>query len=128
MSIHHPPTNKYQPPRQWIYIFTDYERFKIGRSSNPDARLKQMRTASSRKIDVINTIEVTDSILAEKFLHTLLHRRRVRGEWFDLDTESEALIRYALHSAGLLADGEEPDDPQEIVTDHANYIKMGVER
>lgn len=125
MSIHHPqPTSKYPPLRQWIYIFTDYERFKIGRSSNPDARLKQMRTASSRKIDVISTFEVTDGILAERFLHTLLHRRRVRGEWFDLDNESEALILYALHSAGLLVDAI-MDDPQEIIDDHTRFIRSG---
>ncbi len=79
-------------PFTWVYLIYDPHTmlFKIGRSDNPEARLKQLQTPAS-----YGTIPAapTDYMLIEAWLmpesreaelHTYYQRCRIRGEWFDL--------------------------------------------
>lgn len=65
-----------------IYFITDYNHslVKIGRSTDPVARLKQLQCGSA---DILEIIAIFDELV---FKETALHRRfksdRLHGEWF----------------------------------------------
>lgn len=80
-------------PFTWVYLIYDpYTRlFKIGRSDNPAARLKQLQNQSS--YGTVAAAPCADYQLleawlcaevVEKMLHDELAGVRVRGEWFDI--------------------------------------------
>ena len=59
--------------------------FKIGRSKNPQRRLKQLQTGSPHRLKLLLIVENQGTI--EKKLHRRLQKYRSRrnGEWFDFD-------------------------------------------
>lgn len=59
--------------------------FKVGRSKNPERRLKQLQTGSPYKLKLICVLE--NKGYQEKLLHSQLNEsgRRCKGEWFDFD-------------------------------------------
>lgn len=59
---------------------------KIGISSNPAERLKQLQTGNSSKLELVAFIEAADGFKSEKRLHLLNADKHIRGEWFDATT------------------------------------------
>lgn len=59
--------------------------YKIGVSKNPKKRLKQLQTASSSKLTLINKYKSNRYSKIEKTLHRLYNHGSKIGEWFDLD-------------------------------------------
>jgi hypothetical protein len=58
-------------------------RVKIGYSKNPDRRLRELQTGSSRTLVIYSRIEgVTKE--AEREIHNLCREHRRAGEWFDM--------------------------------------------
>jgi len=59
---------------------------KIGRSKNPQRRLKQLQTGSPFKLKMLLVLEGKGSI--EKSLHERLveFKQDCKGEWFDFDS------------------------------------------
>jgi hypothetical protein len=55
-------------------------RIKIGSSSNPDARLKQLQTGSSNELILLCTLPGSEN--EEKALHEMFGQYRTSGEWF----------------------------------------------
>ncbi len=64
---------------------------KIGFTTDVDQRLRQLQTASPLPLKLIEITIGTQAI--EAFLHRVLHRHHVRGEWFRLHPDD---ISYAL--------------------------------
>lgn len=80
-------------PFSWIYLIYDpYTKlYKIGKSDNPDARLKQLSSPSN--YGTIPACPTQYHLLeawlcpeeTERELHQAFNAVRIRGEWFDLD-------------------------------------------
>ena len=56
---------------------------KIGRSTDPDVRLKQLQTGNPSKLKLIHVFEEIG--YKEKIYHELLKEFRIKGEWFSYD-------------------------------------------
>lgn len=80
--------------RTYIYVISDRQgRFKIGRSDNPEKRLRQLQTGNSKKLEIIGITK--GDIWLEKRLHKMFLLHREKGEWFSLSPEAvEFLLDY----------------------------------
>jgi hypothetical protein len=58
---------------------------KIGYSSNPDARLKQLQTGNPYSLDLITSIQ--GDISLERELHKKFNHLKLQGEWFEYTDE-----------------------------------------
>lgn len=58
--------------------------YKIGKSINPEFREKTL-SSQTPKIKLIN--KCLESIVSERYLHSLFSNKNIRGEWFNLDME-----------------------------------------
>lgn len=76
---------------QMTYLLTDGRLFKIGKSINPEKRLKQLQTANP----FINMVCFGNGV-SEKYLHHLLFSDRITLEWFDLSEEKIETIKRLL--------------------------------
>ena len=75
------------PRRGWVYVLHCDGFHKIGISTgSPDCRARNMQTGNPHLITVLFQIRHDDIDDAEKRLHVTFDDRRVRGEWFELDT------------------------------------------
>lgn len=74
-----------------IYLVSDGEFIKIGKSVNPHRRLKQLQTGSNEKLFLIATYDIPDYM--EKRLHHLLRRfkSRLKSEWFHFPDQKQML-------------------------------------
>lgn len=71
-----------------IYLISDNEsRYKIGFSSNPKSRLKQLQTGGATVYDLLYEIECNHTTKVEKTLHRYYAQYRRHGEWFELIEE-----------------------------------------
>ncbi|MFW5847331.1 MAG: GIY-YIG nuclease family protein [bacterium] len=69
----------------YLIMSIDEGYYKIGISKNPQKRLKQLQTASSSKLNLIETYKSHRYSKIEKALHRLFNHGSKIGEWFDLD-------------------------------------------
>ena len=87
-----------------IYFIKTADRgfVKIGQARDPEARLKQLQTASPDELEIIATIPdyYGDT---EKELHARFKDDRYRGEWFRYSRE----IRQYLVESRCILDGED---------------------
>jgi hypothetical protein len=74
---------------EYCYLMTDGVYYKIGKSINPNQRLKQLKTANPN----INLIDYTDKI-KEKDLHKLYINSKVDLEWYNLKQNQVNDILY----------------------------------
>lgn len=58
---------------------------KIGRSKDPERRLKHHQTSSPYDLWLIMRLPVANSVDVESKLQNYLSSRHVRGEWYELD-------------------------------------------
>lgn len=71
------------------YLIYDGRNYKIGKSANPDKRLKEIKTANY-KAELVCSSEY----VPEKFLHEVFAHRSAGGEWFNLlDSDVEVIIK-----------------------------------
>jgi hypothetical protein len=72
--------------------------YKIGISTNPNKRLKQLQTGSPQDILIVSVFESKHPFKTEKILHNTLHSKKapedfeynfeyLKGEWFSLSAE-----------------------------------------
>jgi hypothetical protein len=76
----------------YIYVIGTEKRQKIGFSSDPSARLKQLQTGNPESLQLHYRISVPEDQvkLLERFLHKDIGYKRIKGEWFDM-TKDEAI-------------------------------------
>jgi hypothetical protein len=74
----------------FVYAITDGTSIKLGTSKgHPRARMADLQTGSSRELILL----AYDARTTEKQVHRLLHRHRLRGEWFRPHPQVLALVR-----------------------------------
>jgi hypothetical protein len=85
----------------FVYVVRgDHNLVKIGTTTNPRARLAQLRTSSAFPIDYSYIAVTPDNSgpLIEGAAHDLLDRHRLNGEWFDVAPEmAVAALSAAAH-------------------------------
>lgn len=87
-----------------IYLMGNDERpglTKIGRSSEPLRRIKELQTGNSDKLHIIVSYYVRDAEQVEKALHFFLGDTRVNGEWFELEWKHLLPLSTLLRSMSL---------------------------
>lgn len=84
----------------YIYIIASNKDgpVKIGRSNNPDRRLKQLQTGQDKTLYIFHKELVADDEInqMERAIHKTIGYKRAKGEWFHVSVD-EAIdeIRYA---------------------------------
>src|SRR5258707_14792935 len=97
-----PKQNKPSEPMTGSFLYVirgDHNMCKVGVTTNPSARLAQLRTASAFPID-FSYIAVTPGtgFGIEQGAHAMLASHRCNGEWFDVPPEmAVAAIAGAAH-------------------------------
>jgi len=80
----------------YIYLLKSQENgyYKIGKSVNPDRRIKTLQTGNPEKIDLVLKVKVFDRFSAkiESALHSQYSYLNKNGEWFNLSLEDELLF------------------------------------
>lgn len=74
------------------YFISDGARVKIGKSTNPSARLKQLQVGSATKLQLLITIQGD----YEAVYHDMFHDRRISGEWFIWDDAATDLVFFII--------------------------------
>lgn len=92
----------------FVYVISDGDHVKVGRSDNPTTRLSSLQTGTTKKLALLHQFGCARPKLVEARVHEELSDRRVTGEWFLVSPE-EAI---AAISAAHIAIGEgEPEPP-----------------
>jgi hypothetical protein len=73
-----------------IYFIKSKKFVKIGVSSDPNSRLKELQTGNPFKLKIAATIP--GHFATEKELHNIFERFRMEGEWFRYDAHLRACI------------------------------------
>lgn len=70
----------------YVYLIRSKEtnRYKIGKSKNPEKRLKQLQTGSSEQLELIEKFQSKYPFLIESTMHNRYSYVKMIGEWFDL--------------------------------------------
>lgn len=72
----------------YLYILQSGNYLKIGISKNhPRQRVKQLQTGSAQEIKLLKFYKRRNYKELEKYLHYKFKRRRIRGEWFDIELQ-----------------------------------------
>lgn len=77
-----------------IYLITDGDRIKIGKSKHPQKRLAQLQTGCGLRLRIVSVFDLPDYY--EKRLHRMLRFNRAKNEWFTLDNETVAWLQEYL--------------------------------
>jgi hypothetical protein len=115
-----------RPPQEGSFVYVvrgEHGLAKIGVTTNPNARLATLRTASGFPIDfafVGSADSANSAFRIEREAHRVLDRHRVEGEWFDIPVElAIATVWAAAASLGeRLTDAECPA-PRSIFSRHS---------
>lgn len=86
-----------------VYLIREEEYFKIGHTSNFARRIGSLRTANPRDLDIVAFIETINRAQAKRLehaLHTLFALKRVKGEWFELNSEDVEFFKEYQKSTG----------------------------
>ena len=86
--------NKKKEIPGYVYLLrsnTGY--YKIGRTKDPDNRLKVFGVKLPFEVGFAALIQSSDMVQMEKDLHELYEAKRVNGEWFDLSPEDVEYIK-----------------------------------
>ncbi len=70
-----------------IYIIEAVEQkaYKIGYTANVEQRLGDLQVGAFFDLRIVHTFE-TENIEAEKLLHKIFRNKKIRGEWYGLDS------------------------------------------
>jgi len=74
-------------PRASLYLISDGTYTKIGVTDSLMTRLAQLQTGNARQLRVIYEKPLANAYGIETQLHNSLYQYKMKGEWFDLDTD-----------------------------------------
>jgi hypothetical protein len=91
---HEPKPKVVGSGKKGVYLITDGEFFKIGKSTNIPNRIKTLQTSNPRKLTLISQYDpmLIGIDLMERRLHEHFKESRTNGEWFDLQITGEDFI------------------------------------
>ena len=72
---------------RYLYLLRCNKYYKIGISSSLEQRIDYLQIGNPYEIDLLMAVKIGNSLESEKLLHERFSHRRVRGEWFELDTK-----------------------------------------
>lgn len=72
-------------PDGYVYVLAAGPHYKIGRATNIDRRLKQLKIQLPFEAKLIHSIRCENHAESERYWHERLHQYRCNGEWFALD-------------------------------------------
>lgn len=82
------------PQHGFIYLLDSQVGYwKIGRSGVPVQRIGKLEVVLPFELDVVALIETANMYVMESKLHQRYAAKRVRGEWFRLETDDIAYIK-----------------------------------
>jgi len=88
LMVGDPPGKPMHKPG-FIYLAQKNNRcYKIGRSQDPQLRLRKLRREADPAVVLKHVVSCNDMVWAELFLHQRFEDRRIDGEWFAL-TEND---------------------------------------
>lgn len=103
-------------PTSYLYVIggSGLPHVKIGISTNPQARLKQLQPGSPVRLEVL--WKVPGDNWLEQLVHSHLGEYRAHGEWFDLTSlgDPAAVVEDAVRAIQVVQpapQAEEPDCP-----------------
>lgn len=81
--------------KKFIYVIEEVEtgRIKIGRSKNPESRMRQLKTGNPNTLRIAMKKERAYSAKFETWLHQQFSKNRTGGEWFEGVTPDEVSSR-----------------------------------
>lgn len=68
---------------KYIYVIGNETAIKIGFSTDPQERLKQLQTANEQPLTLLWSMERADAAQLEKHLHRKFKKHKLLGEWFN---------------------------------------------
>ena len=79
-----PSHQRIGPPRQgYVYFLVSGDQVKIGFSTNPFGRARALKTSIAHPISCLVAVQGDSD--DERYLHWILRRHRLNGEWFRAD-------------------------------------------
>ena len=82
----------------YVYVIQCRNFIKIGTTNNPQKRLSELQVGCPFKLNLLQSFASCAPKADEKRLHDLLHKRRVRGEWFRFTARmGELLQTFGVH-------------------------------
>lgn len=84
---------RYRANQGYVYLVhaVGTDRYKIGRSVNPVARLEQLKGQSPYPLQILECFWSPDAAADEKGLHERFANNRVYGEWFEFEDSTSKL-------------------------------------
>jgi hypothetical protein len=76
-----------------VYLLKSGVNFKIGRSNDLMGRLSQLKTGQSNALVLVHTIATDDPPGIEAYWHRRFADRRIKGEWFKLNSADVSAFR-----------------------------------
>jgi predicted DNA-binding transcriptional regulator AlpA len=86
------PAKIHKPSAGFLYLFKCQNRYKIGKSKQPNVRMKALNTAAF-PINFICSIPCADMNKAESVMHRKFADKRIHGEWFELSEKDVEYIK-----------------------------------
>ena len=119
------PEEPEETPCYVYYLLNEpQDKVKIGISSHPDQRAKQLQTASGEAIDILHIIKFKNRPTAmnmERFLHSKFSWKRKKSkltktvEWFDADIVERLKTNYWTEDQILRAYKNDMDYKKEVM-------------
>ena len=110
-------------PADQVYIIRqgDTRLFKIGVSNNPMRRLKNLQTGNPHPLKMMFSVAChgLSAYEAEALIHRHLSKERVKGEWFDIQSDDRVVsIAQCMLNAlsGKEDDVKTKDDERDILS------------
>ncbi len=70
-----------------VYLLRHGTQYKIGRSTDPTRRYKEIRVQMPLDTEEVHVIETDDTVGIEIYWHNRFASKRLKGEWFNLSTQ-----------------------------------------
>jgi hypothetical protein len=78
----------------YVYLASAGNLTKVGRSINPQKRVKELDSPNGAEIKLLHTIPTADMVYLENAIHSLYRDKQVSGEWFTLkDQDISTILR-----------------------------------
>lgn len=115
-----------KPSKHHLYAIGDGESIKLGISTNVGKRLKAMQTSHPKQLKIIWKFYVGrergPAYKAEKKLHKLCKKHRLRGEWFN--PECMILVEQFSLKDRIECENEQEEHDFELIDKASIYIAL----
>lgn len=99
LVLMHEDSWEYLDGCSYVYLISDGQHIKIGKSQDPHQRVKTLQTGNAKPLRLLSWSP--GGTKEEALLHSEFASFRVRGEWFDLPDPVVESVRDRLHRISL---------------------------